>query len=252
MRRVSAICLVLFALGRIAAGAEWRIVSASDESSAVAGVEHWHVVAEKAADGQRATLELASFSSKSATLRVIDNPTGADNLAAAMQREGCIAGVNGGYFDPDFAPVGLLISEGRVIAPLRKARLLSGVVSAVNGRVIVRRPSEFSMKKKPAAARQCGPFLIDRGQAIAGLNDTRSARRTFVATSGERALIGDCSDVTLAQLAKILTMPEWKIQRAMNFDGGSSSAFWFKRNDGSALSIGEYKSVRDFVGVVPR
>jgi len=43
-----------------------------------------------------------------------------------------------------------------------------------------------------------------------------------------------------------------KIQRALNLDGGSSSAFWFARANGSAFSIREQKPVRDFVGVVPK
>ena len=37
--------------------------------------------------GEEARLDLALFSTKSATLRVIDNPTGADDLAAVMRRE---------------------------------------------------------------------------------------------------------------------------------------------------------------------
>jgi hypothetical protein len=38
----------------------------------------------------------------------------------------------------------------------------------------------------------------------------------------------------------------------MNLDGGSSSAFWFAREDGSAFSIAGRKPVRDFVGVAPK
>ena len=45
---------------------------------------------------------------------------------------------------------------------------------------------------------------------------------------------------------------DFKIQRALNLDGGSSSAFWFRKNDGSAFSIAEEKTVRDFVGIVAR
>ena len=38
----------------------------------------------------------------------------------------------------------------------------------------------------------------------------------------------------------------------MNLDGGSSSAFWFAREDGSTFSIAGRKPVRDFVAVVPK
>jgi hypothetical protein len=82
------------------------------------------------------------------------------------------------------------------------------------------------------------------------------ARRTFAAvSSGDKAALGFCSDVTLADLSSILaivTIPDFKIQRALNLDGGSSSAFWFKRANGSAFSIAEQKPVRDFVAVVAK
>ncbi len=203
--------------------------------------------------GAVATLECAIFSPKNATLRVIDDSNVSSNLATVMQREHCVAGTNGGYFDPGYAPVGLLVSDGKTIAPLRKAKLLSGVVSVVNGRIFIQRTAEFSMKAKPSAARQCGPFLVDRGHAISGLDNTRSARRTFVATSGDRAMVGYSSHVTLAELAALLSSPvlgDFKMERALNLDGGSSSAFWFAGENG-VFSISEQKSVRDFLGVVP-
>jgi hypothetical protein len=58
----------------------------------------------------------------------------------------------------------------------------------------------------------------------------------------------------LADLARILATPldDFKIQRALNLDGGSSSAFWLRKNDDSAFSIPEEKTVRDFVGVTAR
>ena len=181
---------------------------------------------------ESATLNLALFSTKSATVRVFDNPAGNDDLAAAMRRERCLAGVNGGYFDPEDKPVGLVISDGKVIAPLRKARLLSGVMVVSAGRLQLLRVAEYSPKRQATAALQCGPFLVDRGQPVPGLNDTRPARRTFIITDGaDRAALGFCSGVTLAELGKILATPEvvpdLKVLRALNLDGGSSSAFWF-------------------------
>ncbi len=244
--------LVLLLIGGgISARAEWSVVSNQSEFSADRKVEHRHVTV-KSDDGNEATMELASFAPKSATLRVIDDASANSSLAAEMQRGDCVAGVNGGYFDPDHKPIGLLMSDGRVIAPLQKARLLSGVVSATKGRVQIQRSAEFSQKNKPFAARQCGPFLVERGQPIVGLNETRSARRTFVATmANESAAIGYCSYVTLAQLAAVLAVPELKVQRALNLDGGSSSGFWFKGMNG-VTSIREQKTVRDYLAIVPK
>jgi len=253
--RLSRTAALVFLLA-ISARADWNVTSVEGEKATAAGVERRGVTLEDSTAGERATIELASFSIRTATLRVIDVPAASTSLAETMRRENCIAGVNGGYFDPDYAPVGLLISDGRVVAPLRKARLLSGVVGVINGRVQIQRPSEFSLKARPTAARQCGPFLIDRGKPISGLNETRTARRTFVVTGGgDRAAIGYCSPVTLAQLGALLATGgiagEWKIQRALNLDGGSSSAFWVAGENG-IFSIHEQKRVRDFLAVVAK
>jgi exopolysaccharide biosynthesis protein len=221
----------------------------------VAGVEHRRVVVTESETSEEARLNLALFSPKSATLRVIDNPTGADDLGAVVRRARAVAGVNGGYFDPQDVPLGLLISDGKLIAPLRKARLLSGVMVVSKGRVELLRYAEYSPKKNALAALQCGPFLVDGARAVPGLNDVRSARRTFILTGGDRGAIGFCSSVTLAEMGEILAtpgvVPDLKVQRALNFDGGSSSAFWFNGVNGP-FSSRELKRVRNFVVVVPK
>ena len=235
---------------------DWAISSSQTERGAAAGVEHRRVVVTDSGTGEEATLDVALFSTKLATVRVIDNPTGEDDLAAVMRRSRGLAGVNGGYFDPQNVPVGLLISDGKLIAPFRKARLLSGVLVVTKARVELLRSAEYSSRKGATAALQCGPFLVDSGQVVPGLNDTRSARRTFVLTGGtDRAAVGFCSSVTLAELGDILATPritpDLRVQRALNLDGGSSSAFWFAGERGP-ISISEQKTVRDFVVVVPK
>ena len=257
MRRVLSLASALLVLLCCAARAEWRVVSAEPQAKGAGGVVHLKAEVENAATNDRATLHFALFDTKTATLRVIDDEGDAHApLAATMTRENCVAGVNGGYFDPQNAPVGLLVEDGHVVVPKQKARLLSGVVSVVNGRVQIQRAAEFSPKVKATAARQCGPFLVERAKAVPGLNDTRGARRTFVVSNGgEQVAIGYSSSVTLAQLASILATPrvaaDLKIQRALNLDGGSSSGFWFK-GENAPFSIREYKTVRDYLAVVAK
>ncbi|MDQ6809813.1 MAG: phosphodiester glycosidase family protein [Verrucomicrobiota bacterium] len=239
----------------VVARGEWQVASSSSESSTDRSVEHRHVVMRNET-GAEATLDLAVFSPKSHSLRVFDESVEPRaDLAAVMERERCIAGTNGGYFDPGYAPVGLLVIDGKAVAPFRKAHLLSAVLTAGKGRVQLLRSPEYSTKRNLGTALQCGPFLVDHGEAVAGLNDSRGARRTFVAVDGERAAIGFCSGATLAELGQMLAtsgvIGAGKIQRAMNLDGGSSSAFWF---DGGTrpLSIPAYKTVRNFLGVGPK
>lgn len=255
MRKFSAAILVL--LLAFTAHAQWTQISSQSEPSPQRGLEHRYVVVEDSAAGDRASLELAIFSAKACRLRVIDQPSEPRvDLEEVMSRGNFLAAVNGGYFDPDYKPIGLLVVDGTMIAPLQRARLLSGVLSGSAKKVQISRVTEFSLAQKPDAAVECGPMVVDLGKSVRGLESTRAARRTFAAVgAGDKAALGFCSDVTLADLSNILATvlaPDFKIQRALNLDGGSSSAFWFKRAKGSAFSIAEQKPVRDFVAIVPK
>lgn len=214
------------------------------------------MVVEDTTAGKRVVFDLAVFSAKSTALRVIDNPDG-QSLAAAMKRQKYAAGVNGGYFDTDFKPIGLRVADGGTLSPLRRAPLITGILVQSDRGIDVVRVSEFSRTKKTVAAIQSGPFLVEANKRIRGLNESQAARRTFAGIAADdHAFLGFSSDVSLAELANILaTAPilgDPKIRRAMNLDGGSSSAFWFAREDGSVFSIAGRKPVRDFVGVVPK
>jgi Phosphodiester glycosidase len=246
--------LLLLALAATAQ-ANWTIRT-TDSEPGHAGIVHRHIVLENGNAHERAVVDLAIFSTKSCTLRVIDNRA-SEILSETMAREKCVAGVNGGYFSPDFAPIGLLISGGEIVAQLQRVRLITGVLSASARGVQILRTREFSLQGKVNAAVQCGPFLVDHYERVRGLDDSTSARRTFAVTAtNDRALLGVCSEISLAELATILATTrladDLKIQRALNLDGGSSSAFWFARETGGAFSIPEQKPVRDFVAVMPK
>jgi hypothetical protein len=245
-----AILLVVVATAR----AEWVATRSKTEAGALAGLEHRHVVFDNPDNVGHAVVDLAIFPANSVAARLIDNPNGETALGEAMARAKCVAGVNGGYFDEDFAPVGLLIVDGRTIAPLQRARLLSGMFVATSRGMQIVRTGEFSRHADIQSAVQAGPFLVDFGRPVRGLESTREARRTFAATAANRIALGCCSEISLAQLAEILVdgVSDFKVHRALNLDGGSSSAFWFKRRNGSAFSIPEQKPVRDFVGVTAK
>ena len=237
------------------AHADWTILPSGSEPGR-GSVVHRHVVVENAGS-ESVTMDLAIFSAKSYTLRILQNEGGTNSLAETMEHEACLAGVNGGYFDEKFAPIGLRIVNGQTIAPLQRARLITGVLVASSRGVQIVRAREFSRRPGVTAAVQCGPFLVDLARPINGLNNSNVARRTFAATTNTgRAMLGVCSAVSLAELSKLLATTSFdedlKIERALNLDGGSSTAFWFAHENGGAFSIPEKKSVRDFVGIVPK
>jgi uncharacterized protein YigE (DUF2233 family) len=72
-------------------------------------------------------------------------------LAAVMKRENCVCGVNGGYFDTEFKPIGLRVVDGTTFSPLRRARLITGILLQSDRGIDVIRVSEFlSHEKKPS------------------------------------------------------------------------------------------------------
>src|ERR1044072_3778877 len=183
-------CAVFFLILAATAQADWTILSTASEAGR-GGAVHKHVILENGARNERITVDLAIFSKKSCGLRVLQNEDGAESLADAMNHEKCLAGVNGGYFDEKFAPIGLRIANGQTIAPLQRARLITGVLVASSRGVQIVRSREFSRRGGIMAAIQCGPFLVDLTKPIAGLNDLNFARRTFAATTtGDRAFLG--------------------------------------------------------------
>jgi uncharacterized protein YigE (DUF2233 family) len=235
------------------ARADWAVTSLERQSGPNGALEYRHYSLGETDSGNKIEVQLALFSSKGAALRVIDQPGFDHHLAEVMMRENCFAGVNGGYFDPEGAPVGLLMSGGKTIAPFRRAHLLGGVLAVRAGSVEIFRASEFPLKRAWREAIQCGPFLIDRAKPLAGLDNTRPARRTFVfTTTDRRAAIGYCEPVTLARLAEVLlALSPLKVARALNLDGGSSSAFWCRTAE-KTISVSELKTVRDFIAVLPK
>ena len=111
------------------------------------------------------------------------------------------------------------------------------------------------MKKLPAmqAAIQGGPFLVENGSAVKGLNAQKSTYRTFIATDGgKRWCIGVSSSLTLKELAAWLATPgalgNFRVETALNLDGGSSSAFWCHE---TGISYPAFKQVRNYLGVAP-
>jgi uncharacterized protein YigE (DUF2233 family) len=206
-------------------------------------------------DGRAVRVQGVFFREKQAKFAVLDN-AGGGSLGEAMTASGAIAGTNGAYFHADTTPVGLMIAGGKKIHGFERAKLLSGVFVVTKGRPRIIRAAKFTASGADTEALQCGPFLLEGGGIIPGLNAIRPARRTVVATDGAGgwALLL-FSPVTLADAAKILAAPQvwpdFRIERALNLDGGSSSALWVATTP-KPFYLREFGTVRNFLAILPR
>lgn len=187
-----------------------------------------------------AEVQVVYFAPAEIQLEVVTNLDGnIQGVRDAVERRGSFGGINGGYFEANLDPIGLLISNNRVVHPTQKAKLLSGIFSVRNGHPELTRTSEFSGTRGVQQAIQCGPFLVDGGRTVDGLNYLRVAPRTFIFTCGPTVWgFGICRSVTLKEMGDILAhanvIPDHRIMRALNFDGGSSTALYLKL-DGRAI-----------------
>ena len=249
-------CSLLAALPSPGRAESWKL-SGGETLPASEGLSH-HVQTLTRGD-DTATLHFVSFDAAHHTFAVYDQgEAGRASLAETMTANHCLAGANGGYFQPDFDPVGLLVSDGRLVHPPSRARLLSGALVVTNHHITLRRSTEPLPGQHARQAVQCGPFLVEGGRLVPGLNNARSARRTAVFTDGRRRWgLVSTTALTLEELGTVLAdaalLPGGlKIEHALNLDGGSSTSLWVEQPGQAPASIREFGIVRDFVGIVPR
>jgi uncharacterized protein YigE (DUF2233 family) len=239
--------LVLFLIPSIAA-AEWKVIDRQESNTSSA--QAFVITASDGSD--EAKIYAVTGRPSELRFRVLQNGDRRfSSIEDAVSKSEALAGVNGGYFQPDLTPVGLLISQGKLIHPLEKAKLLSGVFFVRKQKPALVRAQHFSDTAGISDAIQCGPFLVESGRTISGLNNRRSAPRTFVfLTRGGNWGIGICRSPTLAELSEILTitnlLPDGPITTALNLDGGSSTGFYLARGDRS-ISSPEWTTVGSYL-----
>ncbi|MEZ0273734.1 MAG: phosphodiester glycosidase family protein, partial [Roseimicrobium sp.] len=161
--------------------AQWRIAGQSEAVALLGGATH---VRREVSGPVEVELKLVFFDAAKCDLRVIDQPqrASAGSLGDAMRARNFIAGCNAGYFNPEFAPLGLVISQGARTGGFQKSSLLGGVVLMRKGRPTLLWRDEYVEQKGVTELVQAGPRLVNGGNPVAGLDATKRRARTFIAT----------------------------------------------------------------------
>jgi hypothetical protein len=246
---------VLGCFGLSPACADWTLQGREELGPVPGGATAWQSTVSGPAGQVR--LNGVSFSAAKATFRVVDNPPESRQaFPGILASSGAMAGINGGYFHPDFRPLGLAVSGGREIHGFEKAKLLSGVLAVRAGRIELVRSGAFRPGKDVQDALQAGPWLVEKGAPITGLNAERRARRSVVATDGKgHWAVLTTGSLSLAEAAQVLALPglagNWTVRDALNLDGGSSTALWAATQP-KALEIFSFGTVRNYLAIVPR
>lgn len=240
------------------ASALWQQASSVRSSSLASGAQFYEFTA-RSVEGT-AEVSVVIFDSQCCALRVLDQPTahaGGQVLASTMCQAGAIAGVNGGFFHPDFSTLGLMIADGRTIGQFMRSSLVSGAMVVIGQEPYLVWNPEFLGEKGVTQMVQAGPRLVDSGQPLPTLNRTKFAARTFIATDGQRMwALGTVRSTTLAGLGELLAsdglLPGMQVQRALNLDGGRSTALYVRQTAGQEISRPGWSTVRNYVAVVPK
>jgi exopolysaccharide biosynthesis protein len=233
---------LLFLLNPLCVYAEWNTVER--QNSPVPGAK-LNASALRITDGDNeANISFVYFAAGDVVLETVPNLDGQlGGLREIVESKEALAGINGGYFDNGLSPIGLLISNDRVVHGLQRAKLLSGIFYVKGGHPALARTREFPGVTGVRQAIQCGPFLVDAGNPVPGLDNGRVAARTFIFSCGSSLWgFGICRSVTLAEMGRILAeiplVPDHPIRRALNFDGGSSTTFYVKTGNETIFSQG--------------
>ncbi|MBM4343722.1 MAG: phosphodiester glycosidase family protein [Deltaproteobacteria bacterium] len=169
------------------------------------------------------------FEARALQLRVVTQEQTGTALADAeafRAAVGALAAFNGGFFDPLHKPLGLLVSQGRQLSPLRKVD--HGVFAIVAGTASVRHASQWRPDPDVEFAVQCGPRLLVDGE-VPHFRSPQAARRTAIALDGPGRVLVVVTDaeVSLDALARWIRTPvdhggPGAVQ-ALNLDGGPST-----------------------------
>lgn len=207
-----------------------------------------------------AAWQVIVFDSRQNTLCVVDQPDswgGGGALDHVLVAAGAIAGVNGGFFSPDFAPLGLMIADGRRTGAWQSNKLLTGALVVTGGAPRLVWNAEGRREAGASDFLQAGPRLVDGGKAMTSLDRSKNAARTFLATNGAHLwAAGVVRSTSLADLGRLLAsrdlIPGFHIERALNLDGGRSSALFARLGDGTCIRDPGWSTVRNYVAIVPR
>jgi hypothetical protein len=211
------------------------------------------------AGGNAIRVEGFSFDDRTHTFRIVDEGSLTaprhGGLDPAMRQAGAVAGINGGFFSPEGAPLGRMVADGVVTGRLARGSLTSGVIFRDKRGHFLWRVAEYEAKGAPPALQmlQAGPFLIDAKARVAGLEATKSRPRSFVAHDGKHAWViattGSCTLAALSDaLARAGSLDGVVLARALNLDGGSSAGLWI---EGKVVRR-PWAKVRNYLAVVPK
>ncbi len=166
------------------------------------------------------------------------------------QKSGALIAINGGFFTPEHAPLGLRIQNNKEINKIKWTNWWHIFqMKAAKPAVITKQ--EFQMAPDIEMAIESGPRLLMNGQITAQLKQGAAERSAICTTMDEKIIIAatELAPMSLGEFAAF--MKKIGCNDALNLDGGSSTQIYAKIKDFS-LNRSSIVLVADGIGVFPR
>lgn len=137
-----------------------------------------------------------------------------------------LIGINGGFFDQDFRPLGLRINNNKIKSSLKRISWW-GIFYIKNNKAYISSLNHFNYNKDIEFAVQSGPRLIVNG-SIPSLKPGIADRTALGITADGKIiiLVSNNAAMSTRQLAKVMKSPPLSCINAINLDGGSSSQLY--------------------------
>lgn len=159
-----------------------------------------------------------------------------------VERSHSLIGVNGGFFDKSFKPLGLRLNDNHTESPLKRISWW-GVFYIQDQQAHISSMQQFNHGSPLSFAVQSGPRLLINGK-IPSLKPG-AAERTALGIRKDGTviiLVTNALPLSTRQLAKLMKSPPLSCIQAINLDGGSSSQIY--------AHVGSFKlNVRGFSNV---
>lgn len=239
------VLLSIFLVSKAQAAVAWKPLLSGLQQASFTG---------KDSAGNSFTLELFKIDPKQFKLQLVqasDYQMPKISAKEMVAKTGALLAVNGGFFDPQYKSMGLLVKDGNIVNPLRPVSWWGIFSYDKYSGARVDKPEDFQAKSSTEIAIQVGPRLIDDNHVMPlKKNDSQ---KTFlgIAPDGQLVLgVTDLCAVDATDLANAL-WKELQLKEVLNFDGGGSTQLYAK--------VGTYEkdlpgvtSVANGVIVLPR
>jgi hypothetical protein len=175
------------------------------------------------------------------------------SVEALATESGALAAINGSFFLDDGTPLGLRISQGQRLSPLRKVDW--GVFSIdQSGHPDLVHVRDWKDRPEIRFAFQSGPRLVVAGKALTFKPNIARRSAICVRKDDTILLVATARPLTLLELATLLQRSKsnggMACEHALNLDGGSSTQITIPGAP-RALGIRDADSVPIAIGVFP-